>query len=101
MMFSINQIVRLRNPDEVLLAEVKQMIVNARNEIVCWARPLVICTVDGVRDVRQSPDLLWPAASLEAAYDTEITIALGVLGTESLFAVPERTALLHQFIAKM
>ncbi len=93
-----NQLVCLRTSTQVLLAEVKEIALNARGELLCWARPLVISTQTQVEDVRQAPDLLWPAIELEAALDVEVLSMLEVLKIEALFPDPERTARLWQFI---
>ncbi|MBW4698866.1 MAG: hypothetical protein KME03_13385 [Aphanocapsa lilacina HA4352-LM1] len=84
---------------QVLLAEVKDIVVNARGELTCWARPLVLRSGEGqVQDVRQAPDLLWPATEFEAALDAEVAPLLAVLATEALFPDPLRTASLLQFV---
>lgn len=96
------QIACLRlNAQEVLLVEVQDLVVGKSGEVTCWARPLVVCTGTSVQDVRQAPDLLWPASQLEVAYDIDILPAMDLLGTEILFPEPERTALLWRFLERL
>ncbi|BAC89215.1 hypothetical protein [Gloeobacter violaceus] len=90
---------RLDDAEQLLLAEVKDIVVNARGELTCWARPLALRSGGGrIQDVRQAPDLLWPATEFEAALDAEVTSMLAVLATEALFPDPVRTASLLQFV---
>jgi hypothetical protein len=96
------QIACLRLDDqECLLVEVQDIVVGKSGEMTCWARPLVLCTGELIQDVRQTPDLLWPAHELELAYDFELLPAMDVLATEVLFPEPDRTAILWRFLEKL
>jgi len=96
------QIACLRlDAQEILLVEVQDLIVSKNGEMTCWARPLVICTGASIHDVRQTPDLLWPAQHLEVAYDTDVLPAMDLLATEVLFPEPERTELLWRFLERL
>jgi hypothetical protein len=96
------QIACLRLDDqELLLVEVQDIVVGKSGEMTCWARPLVLCTGELVQDVRQTPDLLWPAHELELAYDFELLPAMDLLATEVLFPEPDRTAILWRFLEKL
>jgi hypothetical protein len=96
------QIACLRLDDqEVLLVEVQDIVVSKSGEMTCWARPLVICTGGLVQDVRQTPDLLWPAHELELAYDVDVLPAMEMLATEVLFPEPERARILWRFLERL
>ncbi|MBC7883517.1 MAG: hypothetical protein H7Y37_19685 [Anaerolineae bacterium] len=96
------QIACLRLDDqEKLLVEVQDLVIGKSGEMTCWARPLVLCTGEMVQDVRQTPDLLWPAQELEVAYDSDVLPAMDLLATEVLFPEPERTAILWRFLERL
>ncbi len=86
--FEPRQIVCLEHDNTRLYAEVIQIVTSRQ---ICWARPLMLATMDrycspglstdNIYDLRQGADLLLPITLFSAALDTEVIPLLMYLDT--------------------
>jgi len=102
MPLTVGTVVRVTGPTHYLYSEVRSVVEHPSNQMLCWARPLVLTTPWGEqpRDVRRTLDLLWPLAWFTPAFDQEtlhlwpyldweVTVPLGIS--------PEQVAQLRDF----
>jgi hypothetical protein len=109
--FQPHQILYLQHDRDRLYVELIQQIVSRR---MYWSRPLALVTdvdwysaVDhyqpaweanesAIHDLRQAPDLLWPALLFQPALDTEVIPLLSTLYASEAESPLETAQIAHQ-----
>ncbi|OUC12772.1 MAG: hypothetical protein B0A82_20550 [Alkalinema sp. CACIAM 70d] len=107
--FSPNQIVCIEQDAEFVFGEVVQMVPSRG---LCWARPIAIARpvpnlflLELVQDLRDSSDLLLPAALFREALDTEVLPLMSALLNPEKPAPPQHSQdarrWLNQFVRQI
>jgi len=110
--FQSGQIVQVAlEEDSALFAQVLSVVQRSEEEILCWARPLVLRKNVGFlgetvefQDVRQAMDVIWPIAWFTPAYDAELLEVWPLLDWEEVvYLGPSKAhlSLLQEFTQRL
>ena len=108
--FQPHQILYLEHDRDRVYVELIQQVVSRQ---MYWSRPLALVTgvasdpaagyyqpveeaASAIYDLRQAPDLLWPALLFQPALDTEVIHLLSTLYASEAEAHPETAQIAHQ-----
>ena len=109
--FQPHQILYLQHDRDRVYVELIQQVVSRQ---MYWSRPLALVTgvachpavghyqpvweaeESAIYDLRQAPDLLWPALLFQPALDTEVMPLLSTLYTSDAESHPEIAQIAHQ-----